>query len=898
MKRHFCLIITIAICCLQLFAQERQQPEIHTVPENVFSVDYEIIIKEDKGITTIENEGTFHLYTATIISVSGSNNSAIPSSLVIHDILQSSNNLYRIVEIGNKFTEDNVTKGAFENCTTLTEITLPSTVTKIGDRAFKDCPELTKVNIPQDNTVLEEIGANAFENCSKLENFEINTDQTYTFPNSVKTIGDYAFAGCTTLNLPNLPSTVETIGNYAFNNCSTLDNSSIIANTGLTKIDLGVFDGCARLSSIEFPITLTEIGTSAFNNCGGLNSIKVPCYIEYIGQSAFSSAKEVFLEHTNPTNLGFDRGGSPFGKNTTVYIPYGSYDNYASNSNSNSNSNVYNYLFVEGKNTWEYAEEKTIKRESGTIGFLELCEAIPTRIDELTIEMDETTGNYINYHQIFNNDNIGKDFVVWENITIKRTVPNDKYYYMTMPFDITSWGTESQTDGTCFKVVNSNGTDVTTDYKNEESDIPTTENNNNYPPFYIYKFSSQRFADGNYHDDAFEYVTKNAHFQRGNAYAIGVDDNKNSLTFIFSKKCSEGKRFYPYEPVKEISTNPGQNSGDPIVPTKWKKVNFDNWIMLSNPFFSPITFGYSDENYKNTTAISGSGIQYAYAISTNEAYGADGEKAYKLIGKDFATQGNETVNPHDPIYVQYKENGSSINISYVPVPEQTQPQQIPAAAPRHSKIIDLALIADGEQLDHTEIKDNPLGADEYVIGEDFYKMFNSGLDEIYTMIGDSVECFANELNLQTSNRVVPLAFHIYNAGDFTLSLNHKANILDYKVYLRNLTDNTVTDLLMNDPTLHLGEGRIEGDYQIEIDYAPTAVSAVENDGNSKVYVLADGLLHIDNLGSSVVSLYDATGKLLSVTDPHSDNLELTLPARGIYFVNLRGSENSTVKVVY
>lgn len=225
-------------------------------------------------------------------------------------------------------------------------------------------------------------------------------------------------------------------------------------------------------------------------------------------------------------------------------------------------------------------------------------------------------------------------------------------------------------------------------------------------------------------------------------------------------------------------------------------------------------------------------------------------------------------------------------------------QQIPAAAPRHSKIIDLALIADGEQLDHTEIKDNPTGADEYVIGEDFYKMFNSGFDEIYTMIGDSVECFANELNLQTSNRVVPLAFHIYNAGDFTLSLKNKANILDYKVYLRNLTDNSVTDLLVNDPTLHLGEGISEGDYQIEIDYAPTAVSAVENDGNSKVYVLADGLLHIDNLGSSVVSLYDATGKLLSVTDPHSDNLELTLPARGIYFVNLRGSENSTVKVVY
>lgn len=86
---------------------------------------------------------------------------------------------YKVIAIGD---------GAFENCTQLTSITIPESVTTIGDNAFSSCSGLSSITIPEGVTI---IGSSAFSGCTQLT--------SVTIPESVTSIGGYAFANCTKL---------------------------------------------------------------------------------------------------------------------------------------------------------------------------------------------------------------------------------------------------------------------------------------------------------------------------------------------------------------------------------------------------------------------------------------------------------------------------------------------------------------------------------------------------------------------------------------------------------------------------------------------------------------------------------------------------------------------------
>lgn len=114
-----------------------------------------------------------------------------------------------------------------------------------------------------DLTSWTSIDSDSFRNCTNLTSI--------TLPNTITSIGEHAFRYCTNLTSINLPNTLTSIGQWAFYNCTSL--TSINIPDSLWLITHGAFYGCSGLTSLTIPNTITRIDDAAFSNCSGLNSI-------------------------------------------------------------------------------------------------------------------------------------------------------------------------------------------------------------------------------------------------------------------------------------------------------------------------------------------------------------------------------------------------------------------------------------------------------------------------------------------------------------------------------------------------------------------------------------------------------------------------------------------------
>ena len=141
---------------------------------------------------------------------------------------------------------------------------IPNSVTTIGNYAFNGCIGLTSITIPNSVTT---IGNYAFNGCIGLTSI--------TIPNSVTTIGNYAFNGCSGLTgTLTIPNSVTTIGNYAFNGCSGLTGTLAIPHS-VTTIGNNAFSECGGLTSVSIPESVNAIKSDAFFNCKGLTSVSI-----------------------------------------------------------------------------------------------------------------------------------------------------------------------------------------------------------------------------------------------------------------------------------------------------------------------------------------------------------------------------------------------------------------------------------------------------------------------------------------------------------------------------------------------------------------------------------------------------------------------------------------------
>ena len=199
---------------------------------------------------------------------------------------------------------------AFGGFSSLTSITIPNSVTSIGNYAFYDCSSLSSLTIPNSVT---SIGNGAFEYCSLL--------RSVTIGNSVTSIGSSAFEGCSALTSITIPNSVTSIGNGAFEYCSLL--RSVTIGNSVTSIEDEVFYNCSSLTSITIPNSVTSIGNYAFYNCSALTSITIPESVTSIGSNAFSncsSLTSVTCKATTPPTTG-SFAFNNVSKSIPVYVP-------------------------------------------------------------------------------------------------------------------------------------------------------------------------------------------------------------------------------------------------------------------------------------------------------------------------------------------------------------------------------------------------------------------------------------------------------------------------------------------------------------------------------------------------------------------------------------------------
>ena len=167
---------------------------------------------------------------------------------------------------------DSVTRigdNAFCSCTSLHNLVIPVGVTSIGDRAFRgwdgELMCLSPYFIYENNVLFD-------KDKSKILSFRDTKNISYVIPDSVTSIGNNAFDGCSSLRSLVIPDSVTSIGNRAFWGCSSL--RSLVIPNSVTSIRNRAFYGCSSLSSLVIPVSVTYIGHHAFANCNLSNTLR------------------------------------------------------------------------------------------------------------------------------------------------------------------------------------------------------------------------------------------------------------------------------------------------------------------------------------------------------------------------------------------------------------------------------------------------------------------------------------------------------------------------------------------------------------------------------------------------------------------------------------------------
>ena len=213
---------------------------------------------------------------------------------------------------------------AFYHCDGLTSVTLGNSVTFHSlSGTFAYCKNLTEINVNPENANYSSINGVVYDKNASTLIFCPNKKASITIPNSVTSIGDRAFYVCSGLTSATIPNSVTSIGDYAFYGCSGL--TSITIGNSVTSIGDYAFLDCSELTSVTIPNSVKTIGWWAFENCSKLTSVTIGNSVESIGGSAFDGCPQleaIYMQCEFP--IAFTAKFSDDNlKNTILYIPKG-----------------------------------------------------------------------------------------------------------------------------------------------------------------------------------------------------------------------------------------------------------------------------------------------------------------------------------------------------------------------------------------------------------------------------------------------------------------------------------------------------------------------------------------------------------------------------------------------
>ena len=213
-------------------------------------------------------------------------------------------------------TGGNILRRAFYNCSMLTSVTIPDSVTSIGEYAFNDCTSLTSVTIGNGVTSIED---DAFYRCTGLTSIHYTGNMASwlekNWHSNVMSSGRALYIGGTKIEGELvIPSGTASIPSYAFAYQTGI--TSVTIPDGVTSVGGSAFQNCTSLTSVAIPDSVTSIEGNAFSMCASLTSVTIPDSVTSIGGSAFNGCYKL-IEVYNKSSLGITAGSSDYG-----YVAY------------------------------------------------------------------------------------------------------------------------------------------------------------------------------------------------------------------------------------------------------------------------------------------------------------------------------------------------------------------------------------------------------------------------------------------------------------------------------------------------------------------------------------------------------------------------------------------------
>ena len=272
-------------------------------------------------VFTITSEGILGVYNKSLLS----SNLSIPrevNGVIVKSIGECAFlGCTLLTEVSIPDSVEDIDGWAFRDCSGLTKITIPDSVTHIGDIAFGGCSSLTDIIIDSSNENFISENGVLFDRGKETLLAYPSASGSVSIPTTVTRIGEGAFLDCKGLTEIVIPDSVTEIGQNAFYHCYGLTEVNI--PNSVINLEFGAFNGCHNLSCIFLPDSLTSIGKSAFYGCWSLNDISIPASVSSIGEGVFGDCNSLVDIIVSSSNSAYcSENGALFDKEKKTLLAY------------------------------------------------------------------------------------------------------------------------------------------------------------------------------------------------------------------------------------------------------------------------------------------------------------------------------------------------------------------------------------------------------------------------------------------------------------------------------------------------------------------------------------------------------------------------------------------------